>query len=168
MRLFIAVLPDNGIKDEVYMMQRRLQMQGVKADFSSRENLHLTLVFIGEHGDPGYVSDVLSDIHLESAKITIEGFSISDGSFRAVIRDDPGLTADVKRIRKALSDNGIPFDRKKFSPHITVARNIVYDKGIPADTPFPAAMEVRGICLMRSDRGKSGMIYTVIDEFEVF
>ena len=165
MRLFVAVLPDNGIKDEIYMIQKRLQLQGVEADFVTRENLHLTLAFIGEYKDPGYVSDVLGDVYLEPARIAIDGFGITDDRYWAGIRENQELADNVKRIRKALADNGIPFDRRKFSPHITVARNIVYDKGIPTDAPFPAAMDVNSICLMRSDRGKNGMIYSVIDEF---
>ncbi|MCR5592106.1 MAG: RNA 2',3'-cyclic phosphodiesterase [Lachnospiraceae bacterium] len=165
MRLFIAVLPDNGIKDEIYMIQRRLQLQGAEADFVTRENMHLTLAFIGEYKDPGYVSDVLGDVYLEPARIVIDGFGVTEDRYWAGIRENQELEANVKRIRKALADNGIPFDRRKFSPHITVARNMIYEKGLPADSPFPAAMEAESICLMRSDRGKNGMIYSVIDEF---
>lgn len=59
----------------------------------------------------------------------------------------------------------IPFDRKKFMPHITLARKIEYDKGFPTDSPFPAAMDVEYISLMRSDRGRNGMIYTNMGDF---
>ena len=167
MRLFLAIVPDNNIKDELCMIQRRFQTQGVKGNFTSRENLHLTLAFIGEYSDPGNISDVLSQVDLEPVRLVIDGF----GTFRDLLwvglKEDAGLDKNVKRIRRALSDNGIPFDRKKFMPHITIARRIVYDKGLPSDTPFPAAMDVEYISLMRSDRAKSGMIYTAVDEYAI-
>ena len=167
MRLFLAIVPDNRIKDELYMVQKRLQIQGVKGNYTTRENMHLTLAFIGEYNDPGYVSDVISNIDLEPVRLVVDGF----GSFRDVfwigVKDDKGLETNVKRIRRALSDNGIPFDRKKFMPHMTIARKIEYNKDFPTDAPFPAAMDVEYIALMRSDRGKNGMIYTVVDEFPV-
>ena len=70
----------------------------------------------------------------------------------------------MRRLRRALAEADIPFDRKKFSPHITIIRR---GKGSLADVPegeidqyFGASMTVDHISLMRSDRGKSGMIYT--------
>ena len=167
MRLFLAIMLDNGIKDELCFAQKRLQLQGVKGNFTPRENMHLTLAFIGEYNDPGYISDVLSETAFEPVRLVIDGFGSFGNLYWIGIRENAGLTTNVRRIRKALSDNGIPFDRKKFMPHITIARNITYDKGFPTDAPFPAAMDVGYISLMRSDRGKSGMIYTEIEEFEL-
>ena len=63
--------------------------------------------------------------------------------------------------------NNFTFDRKKFVPHITLARKIEYEKDLPTDCPFPASMDVEYISLMRSDRGKSGMIYTPIAEYVI-
>lgn len=167
MRLFLAIVPDNRIKDELYMVQKRLQLQGVKGKYTTRENMHLTLAFIGEYSDPGFVSDVISNIDLEPVRLVIDGFGSFGDTFWIGVGDDKGLQTNVSRIRRALSDNGIPFDRKKFMPHMTIARKIEYAKGFPTDTPFPAAMDVEYISLMRSDRGKSGMIYTVVEEFGI-
>lgn len=167
MRLFIAIQLDNAIKDELCMVQKRLQMQGVKGNFTTRENMHLTLAFIGEYPDPGFVCDVLSDVIFEPVRLVIDGFGSFGDLYWIGIKEDANLNANVKRIRRALADNGIPFDKKKFAPHMTIARKIVYDKGFPTDAPFPAAMDVEYISLMRSDRGKAGMIYTVVDEFNV-
>lgn len=149
------------------MIQKRLQLQGVKGNFMTRENMHLTLAFIGEYGDPGYVSEVLSSIDYEPVRIVIDGFGTFGDIFWIGIKQDKGLETNVKRIRRALSDAGIPFDKKKFMPHMTIARKIRYDKAFPTDSPFPAAMDVENISLMRSDRGKSGMIYTEVDAFEI-
>ncbi|MBO4266917.1 MAG: RNA 2',3'-cyclic phosphodiesterase [Lachnospiraceae bacterium] len=166
MRLFLAIVPDNNIKDELCMIQKRLQMQGVKGNYTTRENMHLTLAFIGEYSDPDHISDILSQIDFEPVRLVIDGFGTFGDTYWIGVKEDKGLAANVKRIRKALSDNGIPFDKKKFTPHMTIARKITYEKGFPTDTPFPAAMDVEYIALMRSDRGRNGMIYTVVDEYE--
>lgn len=167
MRLFLAIMLDDALKDELCMIQKRLQIQGVKGRFTPRENMHLTLAFIGEYNDPEFVSDVLSKVSLEPVRLVIDGFGSFGDTYWIGVKEDVGLANNVRRIRKALSDSSIPFDRKKFSPHMTIARKIEYQKHFPADVPFPAAMDVDHICLVRSDRGKSGMIYTVIDEFRI-
>ncbi len=167
MRLFLAITLDNNIKDELCMVQKRLQIAGVKGNFTTRENMHLTLAFIGEYSEPEYVSDVLSQVDLEPVRLVIDGFGSFGDLFWIGIKEDKGLLTNVKRIRRALADNAIPFDKKKFLPHITIARKIRYEKSFPTDAPFPAAMDVEYITLMRSDRGKSGMIYTVVDEYEI-
>lgn len=100
-------------------------------------------------------------------KLTLDGFGFFKDLYWIGIKEDKGLIENVKRLRKALADNGIPFDRKKFVPHITLVRNIEFDRDLPTDCPFPAAMEVEYILLMRSDRGKSGMIYTPIAGYEI-
>ena len=167
MRLFIAIELGDRVKDELCMIQKRIKLQGMKGNFTTRENLHLTLAFIGEYSDPEYVSDVLYDVILEPMRIALDGFGCFKDLYWIGLKKDKGLTENVKRLRKALSDNGIPFDRKKFVPHITLARNIEYEKDLPTDCPFPAAMDVEYISLMRSDRGKNGMIYTPVAEFSV-
>ena len=66
----------------------------------------------------------------------------------------------------ANAENGIPFDRKKFSPRITLIRKASFDKnrGFPGVTAPDAAMEADRVSLMRSDRAKSGMVYAEIGE----
>ena len=56
-----------------------------------------------------------------------------------------------------MADNDIPFDRKKFSPHITLIRKISYLNGVPAIDMPEAGMRVESVSLMRSERGKNGM-----------
>ena len=65
------------------------------------------------------------------------------------------------QIRHFLADADIPFDRKKFSPHITLIRE-PNKPVLPAIEIPDASMTVGEIALMRSERGRSGMIYTEI------
>ena len=70
----------------------------------------------------------------------------------------------VKRLRRVLAGTGIPFDRKKFSPHITLIRRAEYDRrrSFPGVEIPDVSMQVSGVSLMRSDRTKSGMVYTEV------
>jgi len=47
MRLFIAINFNEKIKDRLCEMQGQLKAQTYAGNFSRRENLHLTLVFLG-------------------------------------------------------------------------------------------------------------------------
>jgi hypothetical protein len=72
--------------------------------------------------------------------------------------------AVVRRIRRVLAENNIPFDKKRFSPHITLIRKASGD--MPGLAQEPVSMTVDTISLMRSDRGRNGMIYTELGTVE--
>ena len=48
LRLFISVNCDDKVKKQLLSVQDKIKAQSVKGNFSLPENLHLTLVFIGE------------------------------------------------------------------------------------------------------------------------
>ena len=58
----------------------------------------------------------------------------------------------------------IPFDKKRFSPHITLIRKASGE--MPGTAPESVSMTVNTISLMRSDRGRHGMIYTELGTLE--
>jgi len=76
------------------------------------------------------------------------------------------LKTYVRRLRHALSENAIPFDKKRFSPHITLVRKPVWQHTPPEIVIPEQKMTVRSISLMRSDRGKNGMIYTEVGRID--
>ena len=126
MRLFIAIRLSDGIRDGLSAIQRELRNHGVRGNYTKVENLHLTLAFIGEYSDPVFVLEVMRSVPFEPFPLRIEGF----GSFGRLdwcgIGENAALLSYVKRLRKALAENGVPFDRKKFSPHITLIRKAEY------------------------------------------
>lgn len=64
MRLFIAIELNDRVKDELCVIQKRLKLRGMRGNFTIRENMHLTLAFIGEYSDPEQVSDALNEVFL--------------------------------------------------------------------------------------------------------
>ena len=52
MRLFIAINFDENMLDALTEIQDDLRRCGVKGHYTPRENLHMTLAFLGENDDP--------------------------------------------------------------------------------------------------------------------
>ena len=51
MRLFTAILLDREIKNTLIRAQKELMTLGVTGNYTTEDNLHLTLAFIGEYDD---------------------------------------------------------------------------------------------------------------------
>ena len=164
MRLFIAIQLSDGIRDALSAVQTYLRDHGIRGNYTKIENLHLTLAFIGEYSDPAFALEVTRSVPFAPFQMRIEGFGSFGDLYWCGIGENGELLSYVKRLRRALAENYIPFDRKKFSPHITLIRKAEYDrrKGFPGVTIPDASMQVTGVSLMRSDRVKGGIVYTEI------
>lgn len=164
MRLFIAIRFDDEVVDALTRFQGVMKMQGVTGRFTPRENMHLTLAFIGEYNDPDAVLEAMEQVEFKQVEIRLDGVGWFDDLLWIGLKDNPQLTDYVKKLRHQLAERGIPFDRKKFSPHITLTRKYASAGGRRAAIPKPpeSSMIVTEVSLMRSDRGKNGMIYSEV------
>ena len=162
MRLFIAIPLSDAMKDALTAVQYEMYDNGVRGNFTSRENMHLTLAFIGEYPDKEQVMDALSSVSFSAFILSLSGMGCFRDLWWAGMDESAPLAAVVRRIRHALADHNIPFDRKRFSPHITLIRKATGT--MPGIRIEKVSMPVERISLMRSDRGKHGMIYTEVGE----
>ena len=163
MRLFIAIPLGAEMRRAVLGVQEEFRRRGVRGHFTKPENLHLTLAFIGEYPDVDAVLDVLSAVPLRPFGLRLSGIGAFGDLWWAGMERCEALESYARALRRALAAAGIPFDRKRFSPHVTLARRVVPGPGgMPGVAVPPAAMTVERAALMRSDRGRDGMIYTVI------
>ena len=169
MRLFIAIPLSDAMKDALTAVQDEMYDNGVRGNFTSRENMHLTLAFIGltlafigEYPDKDQVMDALSTVSFSAFSLSLSGMGCFRDLWWAGMDESAPLHAVVRRIRHALADHNIPFDRKRFSPHITLIRKATGT--MPGIQIEKVSMPVERILLMRSDRGKHGMIYTEVGE----
>ena len=164
MRLFIAIQLSDGIRNSLSGVQTYLRDHGVGGNYTKTENLHLTLAFIGEYSDPDLALEVIRSVPFAPFPLRIEGFGSFGDLYWCGVSANDNLLSYVKRLRRALAGNGIPFDRKKFLPHITLIRRAEYGRrgDFPGVAVPDASMQVSEVSLMRSDRTKSGMVYTEI------
>ena len=162
MRLFIAILPEDEVIRRVVGVQNAFRRENIRGNYTAPENLHVTLAFIGEYHDPDAVLAAMERVAFAPFSVTMEHLGCFDDLWWAGFEDSRALNVLAQRLRRALADAGIPFDKKKFSPHMTLLRKATAlnrDVRIQKSLP-PTRMEVCGLSLMRSTRGKNGMIYS--------
>jgi 2'-5' RNA ligase len=164
MRLFIAICFDENMLDSLIEIQDDLMSFGVKGNYTRPENLHMTLAFIGDYDDPEQIVEVMQKVPLRTFSVKLNGFRPFKDMFFADFEENENLRDYVKRLRKALLDEGIPFDRKKFLPHVTLVRkaDCTKEKAFMPEFQECDPMRVNGISLMKSERGQHGMVYTEI------
>lgn len=164
MRLFVAICLSDGMKDALLDAQNALYDRGVRGRFTPEENMHLTLAFIGDYPEAGPVLEALSGLAFSPFELTLEGLGCFGDLWWAGLKDSAALEALARKVRRTFAEQGIPFDRKRFSPHVTLLRRA--SGKLPGTALRPASMRVEAFSLMRSDRGKNGMIYTELGAVE--
>ena len=164
MRLFIAIQLSDGMRAALGEVQDDLYRQGVRGNYTPAENLHLTLAFIGEYADPDLVLDTIRSVPFAPFELRLERIGAFGDLWWVGLERSEALQNCVRKLRRALAEADIPFDRKRFTPHITLLRRANADmarlRGITVER---VGMTVDHPSLMRSDRGKGGMIYTEIE-----
>ena len=109
--------------------------------------------------------EAMEQIHFEPFELELGGNIGCFGDlFWAGLKQSNHLEKLARQLRHSLAENHIPFDKKKFNPHITMLRKAQFSShaDISCVHVEKAVMTVSEVSLMRSERGKHGMIYTEI------
>lgn len=163
MRIFVALEPSSAFREALAALQERLRVAGVDGRYLTPDNLHLTLAFIGMW--PEDVTNLLPSVQ-KPFPVTLSHVGIFPGAkvLWAGIEHCEALDDLARQVRRGLSEAGIPFDRREFNPHITLARKPVVPAHLTlSEIEVPrATMIVEEVCLYRSDHLENGMEYTVI------
>ena len=163
MRLFIAIALDGEMLRAALSVQREFSRRGVRGNYTPAENMHLTLAFIGEYPEPEDVLLAMDGVPFPPVALKLRGLGAFGDLWWLGLERCEALEGYVRRLRHALAEAGIPFDRKRFSPHITLVRRAELPVRASVEIAVPeAGMRAERAVLMRSDRGKAGMIYTPI------
>ena len=173
MRLFIAINLNDDLKDALADTISDLRAAACRGRYTSRENLHLTLVFIGETDRADDVMDVMEEVceetFTEPVTLTLSGagaFRGRGGDLHWVgIENTPELKSLAKALASGLRDAGFDIEKRRFTPHITIGRQIVIDGNNEKNAAINvrmAAMQADRVSLMRSDRIDGKMVYTEI------
>ncbi|MBO5598883.1 MAG: hypothetical protein J5943_09835 [Oribacterium sp.] len=76
MRLFIAINFNENMNYALLKMQNGLKRTGVKGSFTREENLHMTMVFIGENDDPRIIEKIMRNVSFKAFTIRVSGFRL--------------------------------------------------------------------------------------------
>ncbi len=162
MRLFVAIELSEEMKKSLEDIQGRLRRMGIRGNYTRPENLHLTLAYIGDYSEPDKVLEAMSTLSIRPVELRLQGLGSFGELWWAGLEESAELYGLVRQLRLALAQAGIPFDRKKFLPHITLVRKPEY-RQVPdlAALSIPGtSMKAERVSLMLSTRGRNGMIYT--------
>ena len=160
MRLFVAIELSEEMKKAAVLILHSLKQNGVKGNYTPVQNLHMTLCFIGEVSDSKAVEEALSTVKYKPFKLGFTELGNFGDLLHIGTRGGQGVNNLVNDIRKAFDVAGIEYDRKKFTPHITLVRK---SSGKPGKIAIPNTdMMVKRVSLMRSENEKGKMVYTEI------
>lgn len=163
MRIFIAIRFTEAFKASILDAQEGLKEQGIRGNFTRPENLHLTLVFIGETDRIDDIKTAVASVRFDPFVITTGQLGCFNGRSRVLwmgIQGKEKMKTLALRLRKALDERGIYYSHGPFQPHITLVRQ-------PTETPLDievedACMTIRDIVIMKSERINGRLVYTII------
>ena len=167
MRLFVAIALPQIVAEPLLMIEA-----GVPgARWSARDQLHLTLRFIGEVGgrDAGSIDEALAAIAAPKFTLQLKGVGEFGGknprALWAGVAPNEALVHLQRKIDTALQRVGLEAEPRKFTPHVTLARlraasrgrvmDFLVDHALYASVPF----EVAEFILYSSQLSSDGSLY---------
>jgi len=132
LRLFWAINLPPALKAKLAGVQEKLKTTSTGVKWIKKENLHLTLQFLGNAEEPE-VARLVNNMQRELAgcssfRLTMNGLGFFPDKRRprvlwaGVSGNLPLLQQLHKRVQKANLLSGFPAERRAFSPHLTLAR----------------------------------------------
>jgi 2'-5' RNA ligase len=160
-RLFVAVRPPEGVLDAVAALARP-ERPGVR--WTTRDQWHVTLRFLGELDDPDPLAAALAAAPLPAAEAAAGPRVAALGS-GVVCLPVAGLEALAAAVGEASAGWGRPPEDRPFRGHLTLARvdrRQVRGRTRPrtlAGEALTARFPVTDVRLVRSHLGRSGPRY---------
>jgi len=190
MRLFVAVNFDEVTKSRLLAVQEQIKAQAIKGNFTRPENLHLTLLFIGEVTADlkpvitGIIKNAVNTaITTQPKEITQKSLSLSfnnTGFFKRAGKELWWIGLDSKnktteeilvsirqKIGSGLNEAGIHYDRRQFRAHITLGREIKPAALIKAPE-CSICIQVKRISLMKSENLRGILNYAEVFGMDLF
>ncbi len=161
MRLFIAICFTEEFREGILDIMEDLKEQGVRGNFTRKENLHLTLTFIGETDQQKKIIQVLRHLDLPACSLQLRGSGSFGDLYWVGLRREKVLDWYVRDLQTGLEEAGIRFDRKPFRPHITLVRRAQCPEKPVIRVPN-LTMKTGKVSLMSSERVGGKLLYREI------
>ncbi len=170
MRLFVAVDFPDAIKTRLLALKTDIPT----ARWVGRDQMHLTLFFIGETERVQAVKDVLAGVKAAPFDLMMQGVGrFPPGQKKPPrvlwvgLNAQPALSDLHRQVTAALVGLGFPAEERPFSPHITLARlkterpSPETERFIEANRPFQAGpIAISAFALYASTLTPQGALYT--------
>ena len=168
MRLFISVNFNETVKRLICACIDCLKDCSARGNFTRSENLHLTLVFIGETSKVSEVKKAMEMVTAPPFELSLGGigcFKRNGGNvFWLGVRKSSSLFFLQRQLCSSLQKAGFSPEDREFRPHLTLGREVFLSDGFNRDDfekriP-PMNLTVSGISLMKSERIRGLLTYT--------
>ena len=160
MRLFLAVLLSEELSSSITATMHELKKAGVRGSYVPTRNLHLTIAFLGETKDAAAVRAAMQAVSFRPFRLSLSELGSFGDLLWVGLKGNQGLASLARSARTALDGAGISYDRKPFSPHITIVRRAA---GPWKQVAAPKGeMTVGRLSLMKSELKDGRRVYTEI------
>jgi RNA 2',3'-cyclic 3'-phosphodiesterase len=169
-RLFFALWPQEPVRSTLAAAAAAAAVPLAGARVVPSENYHLTVAFVGE-----VPADSLERVRLIGRESRASVFAINFDAYEYWPKPEvvvaatraiaPALQALWAELHQALADDGFELRVKKLRPHVTLAHRVAEAPQLPPLRPF--TWPARELCLLRSDTGTTGPVYTVVDTWSL-
>lgn len=167
-RLFLAALLEDTVKDRLCEAMEQIRQSTKTSRLTRRENLHLTLVFLGETERLKEIREAMGWVSAAPFSLGIQGI----GRFRrdggdiywAGVTPNPCLLRLYEELKKALTVQGFSLEDRPYRPHLTLARQVEKKPEIPfqalKSSLKPVSTRISAVSLMKSERIGGTLVYT--------
>ncbi|MFZ7134104.1 MAG: RNA 2',3'-cyclic phosphodiesterase [Eubacteriales bacterium] len=163
MRLFIAITFNDEVKEKISHIIEALRMRSTKGNFTLVDNLHLTLVFLGQLDESKIrvVEQGLNRIDLPPFIMVLENlgkFHRPGGDIYWIgVEGNHDLTQLYGKIVSLLQDRGFTIENRPYQPHVTLGRKVLLNNY--ENTIEPIQVKADKICLMESKQVNGKLTY---------
>ncbi len=161
-RIFFAILLKKEEQERIEEAINEIK-KTTKGHFTKASNLHITFEFIGEVSEEFYrrALNILKAIPRTDIILLTSGFHLfnthsSKQVLTLKIEDNNALNELVRKLHHQLDIAGIPYTKRQFTPHITLARK--FEGSLPLDFQ-PTIIEVEHMSLMETVHETDGLTY---------
>lgn len=171
MRVFIAINFDETMSDELMHTITLLKKYLIKGNETRRENLHLTLAFLGEvaRSRMEELTNAMDNVMFPPFYIELLGIRQFKVRGEALYYREVDYPEDLLVMRQQLADElklaNFSIDETEFKPHITLARRCVIKEESNANQQLIERLSLRRmnvseISLMKSEQINGKLTYT--------
>lgn len=148
-RLFIALNFSNAVKAQITEILQKVRAGSLQGRFVDEEQLHITLEFLGEipPGKLPVLKKVLDGLSAEpfALSLTKVGFfrRPEGNTYWLGVEHSDALFRLQAQLHKSLLAHGFSLEERKFTPHITLGRNVLLRDDFRTDELANAVKETR-------------------------
>ena len=168
MRLFIAINFPDKIKKAVAELRDHLKKSALRGNFTFDENLHLTLVFLGECNvqQTEAIKAVMNNTIFSKFTLALDntGYFKRDvgNTWWIGLKENKSLSDLQANLTEHLMQKGFILENRKYTPHVTIGREVKMPAGFVKPEIQQDKFDVTSIELMKSERINGKLVYTLL------